>query len=134
MEGPAKPESIATSEHSAKQLLAWQFMGVVLAVMVWSVLDVSSAFAAVVGGAVVLIPNASVFYLIQRTQSAARIYGYGFLRTASMIGALLIAGSQLRSQLIPLLTTAGVAILVPIATGLLLSKKDATIAKAIQVH
>ncbi|MCY4655369.1 MAG: hypothetical protein OXC80_00980 [Gammaproteobacteria bacterium] len=124
MDDPATPESVNTTEHIAKQLFVWQFMGVVLTLMAWSFIDLSAMTAAIVGGAVVLLPNWLSYFLMSRAKKPTQVLVYGYLRTIVMMCALLGFGVLFRSQIIPFLVTAGVGILVPVFTTWMLPRTE----------
>ena len=123
MVDPVRPESVGTAAYSAKQLLVWQLMGVCIALMTWSLIDSAKVLAALAGGAAVVLPNLLTFYLIGRVAEPMRIVAFTVLRSLGMMGSLIVVAFFFKTELLPLLTTAGVAILIPVLGPAFLPRK-----------
>ena len=114
MEDPAKPESMGTTERSAKQLLAWQAMIVILVALVWSFIETPAVPFAILGGLVVLVPNSLTYLAIRRTESTGRIVLYSISRSVITIVALVAAAVLFKTQVIPILSAAGAAVFISV--------------------
>lgn len=130
MEDPDKSESVNTSAlvdtaksvdpdvRVAKQILASEVLCILAMLLVWASIDPNHAHVALVGGLVVLIPHLACFRWMLKAQSAGTTAFFAMLRSFAVIGALIAASVTYSTQLLPLLTTAATAFLLPICISM----------------
>lgn len=130
MEDPDKSESVNTSAlvdtaksvdpdvRVAKQILASEVLCILAMLLVWASIDPNHAHVALVGGLVVLIPHLACFRWMLTAQSAGTTAFFAMLRSFTVIGALIVAAVAFSTQLVPLLTTAATAFLIPICISM----------------
>ena len=130
MEDPDKSESVNTSAlvdtaksvdpdvRVAKQILASEVLCILAMLLVWTYIDPNHTHVALVGGLVVLIPHLACFRWMLTAQSAGTTAFFAMLRSFVVISALIAAAVTFQSQLLPLLTTAATAFLVPLCISM----------------